>query len=144
MIKHLILIVFITYASILTATAQDKNREDVEKAVIQLKDAMLSGQEASLMAISSKNLTYGHSNGVIEDQEAFVYALASGNNNFTAITLSDQSIEVLGKIALVRHNLTGNTHNKGADPATVNLGVLLVWQKEGKNWKLLARQAFKR
>lgn len=144
MIKHLILVVCITYASILTVTAQDKNREDVEKAVIQLKDAMLSGQEASLMAISSKNLTYGHSNGVIEDQEAFVYALASGNNNFTSITLSDQTVEVLGKIALVRHNLTGNTHNKGADPATVNLGVLLVWQKEGKNWKLLARQAFKR
>jgi len=144
MIKHLILVACITYASILTVTAQDKNREDVEKAVIQLKDAMLSGQEASLMAISSKNLTYGHSNGVIEDQEAFVYALASGNNNFTSITLSDQTVEVLGKIALVRHNLTGNTHNKGADPATVNLGVLLVWQKEGKNWKLLARQAFKR
>jgi ketosteroid isomerase-like protein len=144
MIKHLILVVCITYASILSVTAQDKNREDVEKAVIQLKDAMLSGQEASLMAISSKNLTYGHSNGVIEDQEAFVYALASGNNNFTSITLSDQTVEVLGKIALVRHNLTGNTHNKGADPATVNLGVLLVWQKEGKNWKLLARQAFKR
>lgn len=144
MVKYLILIGCITFASILTATAQDKNKEDVEKAVIQLKDAMLSGQEASLTAISSKNLTYGHSNGVVEDQDAFVYALANGNNNFTSITLSEQTVDVLGKIALVRHNLTGNTHNKGAEPATVNLGVLMVWQKEGKNWKLLARQAFKR
>lgn len=144
MVKYLILIGCITFASILTATAQDKGKEDVEKAVLQLKDAMLSGQEASLIAISSKHLTYGHSNGVIEDQKAFVFALASGNNNFTSINLSDQTVDVLGKIALVRHNLTGNTHNKGAEPATVNLGVLMVWQKEGKNWKLLARQAFKR
>lgn len=144
MVKYLILIGWIAFASILTATAQDKGKEDVEKAVLQLKDAMLSGQEASLISISSKDLTYGHSNGVIEDQKAFVFALASGNNNFTSIILSDQTVEVLGKIALVRHNLTGNTHNKGAEPATVNLGVLMVWQNEGKNWKLLARQAFKR
>lgn len=142
--KYFILIGFVTMAFFQEATAQDKGIEAVEKAVIQLKDAMLSGQEASLVAISSKDLTYGHSNGVVEDQDAFVYALASGNNNFTSITLSDQTVDVLGKIALVRHNLVGNTHNKGAEPATVNLGVLMVWQKEGKEWKLLARQAYKR
>ena len=124
--------------------AQSKDVVAVEKAVADLRLAMLSGDAASLTAISSKNLTYGHSNGVIEDQAAFVEALASGNNNFTQITLSDQSVEVLGKIALVRHNLAGNTHNKGADPASINLGILMVWQKEGKEWKLLARQAFKR
>ena len=142
--KYFILIGFVAMAFFQEATAQDKGIEAVEKAVIQLKDAMLSGQEASLVAISSKDLTYGHSNGVVEDQDAFVYALASGNNNFTSITLSDQTVDVLGKIALVRHNLVGNTHNKGAEPATVNLGVLMVWQKEGKEWKLLARQAYKR
>jgi len=142
--KYLLLIVCLAIAFVQTAIAQDKGQDAVEKAVLQLKDAMLSGEEESLVAISSKDLTYGHSNGVVEDQDAFVLALASGNNNFTSITLADQTVDVLGKIALVRHNLTGNTHNKGAEPATVNLGVLMVWQKEGKNWKLLARQAFKR
>lgn len=142
--KYLILIGCLAFVSIHIANAQDKGKEAVERAVLQLKDAMLSGEEASLIAISSRNLTYGHSNGVVEDQDAFVYALASGNNNFTSITLDDQTVEVLGKIALVRHNLSGNTHNKGAEPASVNLGVLLVFQKEGKNWKLLARQAYKR
>ncbi len=142
--KYLLLIVCLAIAFVQTAIAQDKGQDAVQKAVLQLKDAMLSGEEESLVAISSKDLTYGHSNGVVEDQDAFVLALASGNNNFTSITLADQTVEVLGKIALVRHNLTGNTHNKGAEPATVNLGVLMVWQKEGKNWKLLARQAFKR
>jgi hypothetical protein len=142
--KYLIVIGFIALAFIQTAIAQDKGKVAVENAVLQLRDAMLSGEEASLIAISSKHLTYGHSNGAVEDQDAFVHALASGNNNFTNITLSDQTVEILGKIALVRHNLAGNTHNKGAEPATVNLGVLLVWQKEGKDWKLLARQAYKR
>ncbi|EON76251.1 hypothetical protein ADIS_3379 [Lunatimonas lonarensis] len=124
--------------------AQNKEIAAVEKAVAQLREAMLSGDATSLTAIASPHLTYGHSNGTIEDRAAFVEVLASGKNNFTKIELSDQTVEVLGKIALVRHNLVGNTHNKGADPATVNLGVLMVWQKEGKDWKLLARQAFKR
>lgn len=126
------------------AFAQNKEVAAVEKAVATLREAMLSGDAASLTGIASKHLTYGHSNGTIEDRAAFVEALASGANDFTEITLSDQTIEILGKIALVRHNLSGKTHNKGAAPASVNLGVLMVWQKEGKDWKLLARQAFKR
>lgn len=144
MLRPLFLSLLLLTAVSTIGIAQSKDVVAVEKAVADLRLAMLSGDAASLTAISSKNLTYGHSNGVIEDQAAFVEALASGNNNFTQITLSDQSVEVLGKIALVRHNLAGNTHNKGADPASINLGILMVWQKEGKEWKLLARQAFKR
>ena len=142
--KFIILFAMIGLLSAQTAMAQNKEVLAVEKAILQLKDAMLSGEASSLRNISSKNLTYGHSNGTIEDQEAFIEALASGNNDFTSITLTDQHIDVVGKVALVRHNLSGNTHNKGAEPAEVKLGVLLVWQKEGKDWKLLARQAFKR
>ncbi|WP_209331496.1 nuclear transport factor 2 family protein [Lunatimonas salinarum] len=144
MFKFSLLSLLLLFGVSMLGAAQGKDLLAVEKAISDLREAMLSGDAAALKAISSKNLTYGHSNGTIENQAAFVEALASGNNNFTQITLADQSVEVLGKIALVRHNLTGSTHNKGADPATVNLGVLLVWQKEGKNWKLLARQAFKR
>ncbi|MCC5939011.1 MAG: nuclear transport factor 2 family protein [Lunatimonas sp.] len=144
MLKSFVLSLLVLTAVTTQTIAQNKEVAAVEKAVLDLRAAMLSGDAASLTAISSKNITYGHSNGTIEDQAAFVEALASGNNNFTEITLSDQTVEILGKIALVRHNLTGTTHNKGADPASINLGILLVWQKEGKDWKLLARQAFKR
>jgi hypothetical protein len=38
--------------------------------------------------------------------------------------------------------MTGDT-NDNNKPGTVNLGVLLVWQKQKGQWKLLARQAFK-
>ncbi|WP_114752409.1 nuclear transport factor 2 family protein [Pleomorphovibrio marinus] len=128
----------------LSLIAQDKAVPAVEKAVEELREAMLNGDRAKLTSLSSKKLTYGHSNGVIENQEDFVQALASGDSNFTSINLSEQSVDISGNVALVRHNLSGTTHNKGADPADVNLGILLVWQKEGKSWKLLARQAFKR
>ncbi len=140
-----LLIVLILFCSVnLSLFAQDKEVAAVEKAVEELREAMISGERAKLTSLSSKKLTYGHSNGLIENQDEFVEALASGESNFTSIILSDQSVDISGKVALVRHNLQGTTHNKGASPAEVNLGILLVWQKEGKNWKLLARQAFKR
>jgi ketosteroid isomerase-like protein len=145
MIPKNLFIVIIFFCSVhFSLFAQNKDVEAVEKAVEEMREAMISGDRAKLNSLSSKKLTYGHSNGLIETQDEFVEALASGESNFTSIDLSDQSVEISGKVALVRHNLQGKTHNRGADPAEVNLGILLVWQKEGKNWKLLARQAFKR
>ena len=34
-------------------------------------------------------------------------------------------------------------HKDGGVPNTIHLGVLLIWQKQAGEWKLLARQAFK-
>ena len=44
--------------------------------------------------------------------------------------------------AVVRHILKAKT-NDGGKPADVHLRVLLIWQKQGGHWKLLARQAVK-
>lgn len=123
--------------------AQRKKVLDVEKQVTALMEAMVSGDEAQLKSLTSPSLTYGHSNGLIENQSAYVQALVSGESNFTDIKIENQTVEIVSNIALVRHRLIGNTHNRGASPAPVDLGVLLVWQKSGKNWVLLARQAFK-
>jgi ketosteroid isomerase-like protein len=142
--KNLIVAIILFFTVNFSLFAQNKEVAAVEKAVEELREAMISGDRAKLTSLSSKKLSYGHSHGGIETQEAFVEALASGESNFTSITLSEQSVDISGNVALVRHILQGTTQNRGADPAEVNLGVLLVWQKEGKNWKLLARQAFKR
>ena len=102
---------------------------------------MLSGDKNDLERITSERLTYGHSNGKIEDREQFIAALSSGNSDFTAIALSDQTMTIAGKTVIVRHTLSGATHNKGSEPGTIKLQVMLVFVKEKKAWKLLARQA---
>jgi len=87
-------------------------------------------------------LSYGHSTGKVEDQAAFVDALASGKNDFVTIDLSEQTIKVVGNTAIVRHILNG-TSNDGGKPGVVKIAVFLVWVKQGKEWKLLGRQAVK-
>ncbi|AKQ46397.1 hypothetical protein TH63_13425 [Rufibacter radiotolerans] len=125
-----------------TAQAQSKEETKVAAAVEQLKQAMISGDRKALEAITTDALSYGHSSGKIEDKAAFVEALASGKSDFVTMDLSNQTIQVNGKTALVRHQLAGSTNDSG-NPGTVKLGVLLVWQKQHGQWKLLARQAYK-
>ncbi|MBK7870494.1 MAG: nuclear transport factor 2 family protein [Saprospiraceae bacterium] len=118
--------------------AQSKQEVAVNQAVNQLTEALLSGDRAALTAVAADELTYGHSSGAIEDKAAFVEAVASGKTDFTKIDISDQTISVVGKIALVRHKMSadlGSTH--------VNLGILTVWTKQKGGWKLLARQAYR-
>ena len=139
--KYLFLCVFLASTA---AIAQNKEVAAVEKTVADLMDAMVVGDETRLRNLTDPQLTYGHSNGLIEDQEAYIEAIRSGVSNFTEINIENQSVDIKGNIALVRHFLIAQTHNRDSDPAPVNLGVLTVWHKKGKNWRLLARQAFKR
>lgn len=111
-------------------------------AVDRLKDAMISGDQSALDAITSALLSYGHSSGRIEDKKAFIEAIVSGKSDFVSIELSDQTIVVKGKSAIVRHQLKANTLDNGV-PGQVNLHILTVWVKEKGQWKLLARQSVK-
>jgi ketosteroid isomerase-like protein len=122
--------------------AQSKAENQVASAVENLKQAMLTGNRSALNDIAANDLSYGHSSGKIEDKTAFVESIASGKSDFVTLDLGNQTIKVSGKTALVRHKLSAQTSDNG-NPGSVNLGVLLVFQKQKGNWKLLARQAFK-
>jgi ketosteroid isomerase-like protein len=122
--------------------SQSNAEKAVEQAIETLRKAMVDGNRTSLENIAAAELSYGHSNGKIEDKAAFVQAIASGESDFVSIDIVDQSIKVVGKTAWARHNLTGNTNN-GGKPGVLKIHVLMVWQKQGGSWKLLARQAVK-
>jgi ketosteroid isomerase-like protein len=116
----------------------------VAQAVENLRKAMITGDGPALEAIADKHLSYGHSGGKVEDKAAFVAQLTSGRSDFTDISLSEQSISVLGETAIVRHNLSASTNDLGKGPGEVHLAVMLVWVKQKGTWKLLARQAVKK
>ena len=125
-----------------TLSAQSKDETEVAAAVEALRKAMVDGDKAVLEKITSDNLSYGHSGGKVEDKASFVEALSSGKSDFVTITLSEQSVKITDNTAIVRHKLEADT-NDGGKPNTVHLAVMLVWQKQKGQWKLLARQAVK-
>lgn len=126
-----------------SALAQSKAEAAVSTAVETLRQALLSGNQTELEQITVEGLSYGHSSGKVENRAQFIEALVSRQSDFTDIVLSNQTISVANKTAIVRHSLSAATNNAGK-PGTVKLDVLLVFVKTKKGWKLLARQAVKK
>ncbi len=122
--------------------AKETPSQSVEAAVNALTKALESGEEKALKAITSPELTYGHSSGNLENQTQFIHKLTSGQSDFVTIKLLNQTVQVNGDVALVRHDLDATTNDSGK-PGTVYLGVLLVFQNTNNQWKLLGRQAFR-
>ncbi len=144
LINRLVLIASLGFGTAITssALAADNDAAAVEKKVEQLRVAMIDADAKALKQLSSPLLSYGHSGGHIEDQSAFIEKIVSGKSDFVTMELADQTISISGDVALVRHNLNADIKDGGV-PNTIHLGILLVWQKQAGDWKLLARQAFK-
>ncbi len=125
-----------------TAQAQSKDSLQVAKAVNKLTELMVNPDKAALEALVSDQVSYGHSSGKLEGRTSFIESLTSGSSDFVKINLTDQTIQLFGKTAIVRNKLFANT-NDGGKPGEVKLALVLVWQKQQKAWKLIARQAVK-
>lgn len=141
-LKCLILLLLVTGTVMATEPVKKDERQAVEQAVEKLRKAIVDADKVTLESITTDQLTYGHSNGLMEDKAAFIKALVSGESDFTSIDLTEQTVTVVDNTAWVRHKLAGNTNNKGV-PGTAKLAVLMVWVKQKGEWKLLARQAVK-
>jgi ketosteroid isomerase-like protein len=125
--------------------AQHSNSvKEVTIAVEQLRKAMISADSVELDKLAAPELSYGHSGGLLQNKQEFIYSFTSGASVFVNIELNNQTVEVVDNTAIVRHLLTAETNDKGKGPGTVKINILLVWIKnEAGEWKLLARQAVK-
>lgn len=133
----------LTFALFLSCTfVFAQGEKDVASQVEKLRLALIDPTEANLKELSSPDLSYGHSNGKLENQSQFIEALVSGTSDFAKVEFQDQTIQVEKDVAIVRHNLAADVLDGGKANA-IKIGVILVWQKEKSQWKLLARQAYK-
>ena len=124
------------------AMAQSKAEAAVTAAVENLKKSMIDGDKAGLEKITADQLSYGHSSGKVEDKATFVDNIVTGKSDFVTIELTNQTVAVAGDAAIVRHTIAATTNDSGK-PGSVKLNILLIWQKQKGQWKLLARQAVK-
>lgn len=135
--------IFGAAATTLPAHAQPADQKAVADAVDALAKAMIDVDRPRLEALTADQLSYGHSAGRIETKKEFVDYLVSRASAFRRIEMSDQTISLVDNEAIVRHLFTGETINPTGQVTPVKIGVLQVWQKQGRDWKLLARQAYR-
>jgi hypothetical protein len=138
----IITVVLFQFSSL--AQNSSNNREEIAVAsrVETLRQAMIDADANKLTALTSVDLSYGHSDGHLENQSVFIGNIVSGTSDFVAIEFQNQTIAIVGDVAIVRHTLAAHTRDSGVDK-DIKIGIMLVWQKQKKQWMLIARQAFK-
>jgi hypothetical protein len=123
--------------------AQSPDEAAVAKAIDALSRAIVTADKGALEKISWPELSYGHSAGKVENQKQFVDALVSKQTVITSIDNPKISSTVVGDIAISRGTATFMVAGAAGAPTKADLTLLLIWQKRGGEWRLLARQAFK-
>jgi ketosteroid isomerase-like protein len=125
-------------ASPLHAAEATGDTAGVAKAVEALRAAMVAGDGKVLKAVLHDHLTYSHSDGHQQTKAEVIDELA-GKNSFASLALSAQTIDVVGKVAIVRHVFDSVNNLPEGKTSSAHIRVLQVWVKSGKGWKLLAR-----
>ena len=122
------------------APSPASSEQAVAAAAERLRLAMIDPTAAALAPLVADDLSYGHSGGRVDTKDSFIGDLVNSKSDFVSIAITDQTIKVVGHTAIVRHTLTADTNDSGK-PGKVQIKILGVWQQQGGQWKLLARQA---
>lgn len=138
----ILMIILISISGLAQTKTGSKDEIEVANRVELFRKALIYPDADTLKELTSKDLSYGHSSGVVQNQTVFIEKLVNGESDFVSIEFQNQSIELIGNIGIVRHNLAAHTKDDGVDKY-IKIGILLVWQKQKNKWLLIARQAFK-
>jgi len=124
--------------------AASADEEAVAKKVEAFRLAQIAADPKALGALCADEVSYSHSNGKVEDKATFVTNATDGKSKFLSIEYKDPTIKVVGPAAIVRFHWMGE-QEMAADGKKVstNLHILMNWQKQGDDWKLLSRAATK-
>jgi len=124
------------------ALAEAGDEAAVKQSVEALREALLKGDKAQLERLSADQVSYGHSDGRVQNKAEYIDGVMTRKATVKSITFPDLKIAVAGDAAIARHIYESETETDGK-PNSVRIGNLQVWQKQGGNWKLLARQGYK-
>ncbi|MFM2136073.1 MAG: hypothetical protein RL021_1473 [Bacteroidota bacterium] len=143
----MILLIFISSASVatsdlLSASSDEEEKRSIQEKTGQLRSALLERDSVMLSKLLSDDLTYGHTNGWTQTKEEFIHSVMSGQQVYNAITLKSIAIRMYGITAVV--NLESNASLiVDGKPLELDMDILLIWVRRDDSWELVARQSVK-
>jgi ketosteroid isomerase-like protein len=126
------------------AKARAADEDAVAKNVEAFRAAQVAADAEALDGLCAAELSYSHSDGRVEDKATFIANATDRKSKFLSLAYQDIGIRVVGGAAIVRFHWVGESQTAadGKKSAT-NLHVLMNWQKQGADWKLLSRASTK-
>jgi ketosteroid isomerase-like protein len=126
------------------AFALSPDEEAVAKKVEAFRQAQVAKDAKELGVLTAPELSYSHSDAHIEDKETFIKNATADSSKLLSLEYKDPWIRVVGDTAMVRFHWIGESE-AAADgkKSSTNLHVLMTWQKQHGEWKLLSRASTK-
>jgi len=128
-----------TQVSSVRGNASAAERKSLLAAIEQWKQAVITKDRAGLDRIFDDDLSYGHTTGEVLDKPQSIDRVLSSKNTYTSIDLSDISIRVYGRIALITAKTAFHITVDGKETVS-SLSGIDVWIQRQGHWRLLARQ----
>ena len=125
------------------APAFAAGEEDVvAKNVEAFRAAQVAADAKAFDALCAAELSYSHSDGRVETKAEFIANATNGKSKVLSLAYKDPKIRVVGTAAIVRFHWLGESESvpEGKKSST-NLHILMNWQKQGADWKLLSRSS---
>jgi hypothetical protein len=79
---------------------------------------------------------------VVQDKATFIDGVVNRKATVKSLDFPDLKVAMSGGSGWTRHRYVSDSEQDGK-ANHVDIGVLGVWQKQGSEWKLFARQGYK-
>jgi ketosteroid isomerase-like protein len=119
------------------------DEDAVASNVEAFRVAQLAADGKTLDGLCAAELSYSHSDARVEDKATFLANSTNGKTKILTLAYQDVSIRVVGPAAIVRFHWVGDIETADGKKSATNLHVLMNWQKQGADWKLLSRASTK-
>jgi len=135
-------ILLIRFLPMLSYSQNGSQQTEVMVKTASLRSALLNKDSVGLANLLADDVSYGHSNGMIQTKSELIRDVISRVQDYQSINPSDMSVRVYGNTAIVNMKAKVKLLSSG-NPMDLNLAMVLVWIKKDTDWKLEARQAVK-
>jgi len=120
------------------------DEDAVAKNLEAFRAAQASSNAEILASLCAAELSYSHSSGVVEDKATFIANATNGKSRWLSLVYENPTIRVVGSAAIVRFHWLGEAEAiPDGKKSSTSLHILMNWQKQGTEWKLLSRAATK-
>jgi ketosteroid isomerase-like protein len=119
------------------------DEDAVLKNVEAFRAAQAAGNAEALVSLLADDLSYSHSNAKVDTKASLLDGVAKANYKWTSLEYKDPTVKVVGPVAIVRFTFVGEQEFTDGKKTPQNLHILMNWQKQGSDWKLLSRAATK-
>ena len=119
------------------------DEDAIAKNVEAFRVAQAAGNAEAAASLCAEELSYGHSNAKVDTKASLLDGIAKANYKWTTLEYKDPTVRVVGPTAIVRFTFVGEQEFNDGKKTPQNLHILMNWQKQGNDWKLLSRGATK-